>query len=381
MRFLILSAGMGSGHDAVAAVLASRLEEAGHETIRADILDLLPAGIGGGLRAAYGVVISRVPLLYAGIYRAFFRDGKVFRPGSAPLAALAEDPLLDLVSRHRADVVVSVFHLGAQVTGRLRAQGKLTIPSAVVMTEFEPHRQWLHPSNDLYLCPTEEIAAAVRHKTGCPAAGTGPLVDARFTESAGFTGSPGFTAQGFPEPPESEFPGSGRRLIPEGRPLVLLSTGAWGVGSSLSRTAALLVRAGYAPAILCGQNERLRQRLSSVPGATAYGWVDDMPALMRSAAALVDNAAGQTAMEALAIGLPVIGYRPIPGHGATGVRLMASLHLSDHARNADDLLVSLRTLTSPGPARDRRIAEARAIFRPGATSALASLGHRDQPAR
>ena len=364
-RFLILSAGMGSGHDAVAAVLAARLENAGCETVRADVLQLLPGGIGSTLRAAYRTVIERLPLLYAGVYRAFFREGRVLRPGSAPLAALAEDRLLELARRHRADVVVSVFHLGAQVTGRLRARGTLPIPSAVVMTEFEAHRQWLHPANDLYLCHTEEIAAGIRHGTGCPAAGTGPLVDARFSDAGLASYSEGAERWR-------------RRLTPEGRPLVLLSTGAWGIGSSLARTAALLGRAGYAPAVLCGQNERLRRRLSTVERVTAQGWVDDMPALMRAADALVDNAAGQTAMEALAVGLPVIGYRPIPGHGADGVRLMARLRLSDYARDADELLGSLRTLTRPGAAREHRVAAGRAVFRPDAISVLANLVHRDR---
>ncbi|MBO0821388.1 MAG: glycosyltransferase [Nocardiopsaceae bacterium] len=377
---------MGSGHDAVAAALAARLADAGHDSVRADILTLLPAGIGRGLRAGYRTVIERAPVLYAGIYRAFFRGGfqcpgNVPRPGSTPLAALAEDRLLDLLARHPADVVVPVFHLAAQVTGRLRARGALPVPSAVVMTEFEAHRQWLHPGNDLYLCHAEEIAAGIRRGTGCPAAGLGPIVDTRFTDpeptEGGLTGTaltgtaltgPGLTGPGL----TGSEPGLGDR------PLALMSTGAWGIGSSLARTAALLHRDGYAPVILCGRNERLRRALAATletaaPGATALGWVRDMPALMRAASVLVDNAAGQTAMEALAVGLPVIGYRPIPGHGADGVRLMARLRLSDYARDPGELRDSLRMLTRPGRARERRIAAGRAVFRPGAISALASL--------
>jgi UDP-N-acetylglucosamine:LPS N-acetylglucosamine transferase len=156
-----------------------------------------------------------------------------------------------------------------------------------------------------------------------------------------------------------------------------LSTGAWGIGSSLARTATLLERAGYAPVILCGQNERLRRRLSALPRITALGWVVDMPALMRAACALVDNAAGQTAMEALSSGLPVIGYRPIPGHGADGVRLMADLGLSDYARDEGGLLDSLQRLATAGTARQRRIEAGRAVFRTGAISALMNLGSLD----
>ena len=41
-RFLILSASMGSGHDAVAGETATRLAAAGHDVARADVLSLLP---------------------------------------------------------------------------------------------------------------------------------------------------------------------------------------------------------------------------------------------------------------------------------------------------------------------------------------------------
>jgi UDP-N-acetylglucosamine:LPS N-acetylglucosamine transferase len=371
-RFLILSAGMGSGHDTVARELAARLEAAGHQAILADVLELLPAGIGGGLRASYRRVIERVPVLYAGIYRVFFRGsgrggsrgGGGLRPGSAPLAVLAERRLLDLAGRHQADVVVSVFHLAAQVAGRLRARGVLAVPTAVVMTEFEAHRQWLHPGNDLYLCHTEEIAAEISKETGCQAAGNGPLVGARFAER-------------MPAASHLRADRWRRDLSPDGRPLILLSTGAWGIGSSLARTARLLDRAGYAPAVLCGENKRLHRRLSALPEVRVLSWVEDMPGLMWAASALVDNAAGQTAMEALSAGLPVVGYRPIPGHGADGVRVMARLGLSNLARDEEELLSSLWALARPGPIRERRIATGRAMFRSGAISPLIDLGTRE----
>ena len=128
--------------------------------------------------------------------------------------------------------------------------------------------------------------------------------------------------------------------------------------------------------MLCGQNERLRRRLSALPGVTPLDWVEDMAALVRAASVLVDNAAGQTAMEALAAGLPVVGYRPIPGHGAAGVRLMARLGLSDYARDEDQLLGSLRRLATPGAYRERRVAAGRAVFRDAGISPLVNLGFR-----
>ncbi|MFV5996069.1 hypothetical protein ACNPQM_27540 [Streptomyces sp. NPDC056231] len=44
---------------------------------------------------------------------------------------------------------------------------------------------------------------------------------------------------------------------------------------------------------------------------------------MTAPRALIDNAAGQPALEAMAAGLPVVSYRPIPGHGGDGAQRMA----------------------------------------------------------
>jgi len=351
-RFLVVSASMGAGHDAVAGELVRRLEHAGHRADRVDVLELLPAGIGPGLRAFYRTAVRRAPVLYAGIYRAFFRPGPGPdygggpRAGTAPLAALAEDRLLALAGRLRPTAVVPVFHLAAQLTGRLRARGALTVPSAVVVTDFAVHRQWLHPGNDLHLCVTEEAAERVRQALGRPAVATGPVVAQRFLG---------------PAPGAADW----RRrfdLHAPGQPPVVLSAGAWGVGTQLAATARLLSAAGYLPVALCGRDERLRHRLSRWPRVAALGWEPDLPGLLAATRALVDNAAGQTALEALATGVPVVGYRPIPGHGREGVSRMAALGLTDQAADSWELLRLLDALTEPSALRTRRIAAGRRLF-------------------
>ena len=160
---------------------------------------------------------------------------------------------------------------------------------------------------------------------------------------------------------------------------MLLSTGAWGAASGVADTARLLAGAGYVPVVLCGANHRLRRELSASPPAIALGWVDDMPGLMAAAAVLVDNAAGQTAQEAMAAGLPVVSYRPIPGHGAAGVRCMANLGLSEHASGPEGLLHAVAALCQPGPLRQRRIAAGRGLFAADGTWPLEELAARARP--
>ncbi|WP_407697334.1 MGDG synthase family glycosyltransferase [Streptomyces kebangsaanensis] len=363
-RLLVVSASMGAGHDTVAAELARRARTAGKQARVVDVLALLPYGLGGGLRGFYQAAVREAPWVYAGVYDLFLRPGPRPRPSGTPLARLAGGRLMRLVREWRADVVVPVFHLAAQLTGHLRTRGVLQVPSAVVVVDFAVHRQWLHPGNDLHLCVSEETADEVRRGIGRPAEATGPVVAPEF-----FPEGPGA------EEPGAEEPGTAgwRQRIQRyggGRPAVLVSAGAWGAGSHLPGTARLLAAHGFLPVVLCGRNERLWRALSGTPGVLVPGWVTDMPDLLRACAALVDNAAGQTAVQALAAGLPVIGHRPLPGHGAEGVRRMADLGLCDHAPDEPALLRSLTRLTEPGPRRAQRIAAGRALFREDALSRL-----------
>ncbi|MBF9067213.1 galactosyldiacylglycerol synthase [Streptacidiphilus sp. NEAU-YB345] len=343
---------MGEGHDAVARALAARLSGQGHDAVPVDLLRLLPTrAAGAALRGFYKGCIRYAPWVYAGIYAAFFRlgDGPGDGPGgpherrgpdTTPLAAAVGPRLRALTERLRPDLVVPVFHLAAQVTGLERALGRLKVPTAVLVTDVAVHRQWLHPGNDHYLCLTRDAAHAVHAATGRPARAVGATLADAFL--------PPRAPARRPDPVLSR---------------VLLSAGAWGAGTHFAETARTVAEAGFAPVVLCGRNERLRHRLRTLPGVTALGWQRDLPSLLAGATALVDNAAGQTALQALALGVPVVGYRPLPGHGRDGVRAMADLGLSrladtpadlvsalDEARRAPQTAVPARELLFPGTA-------------------------------
>ncbi len=154
---------------------------------------------------------------------------------------------------------------------------------------------------------------------------------------------------------------------------MLLSAGAWGVGDALLGTAEALAGRGFLPVLLCGRDERLRRRATRLRGVMPLGWVDDMPGLMGASRLLVDNAAGQTSVQALAARLPVIGYRPIPGHGAVGVREMAAEGLTVYASDLGELLAQAGRLVPPGPERDRQTERGAAVFRDDAARLVAEL--------
>ena len=114
---------------------------------------------------------------------------------------------------------------------------------------------------------------------------------------------------------------------------------------------------------MCGQDEKLQAELESRGFGTVIGWTDEMPALMTAADALVENAGGLTCMEAFAVGLPVITYLPIAGHGKDNAEMMARSGVNHYARDEDELHERLRAVTAPGPARQELVDAARGLFR------------------
>lgn len=337
-RLLILTAGMGAGHDAVAEELARRMAPRDVEASVLDVLDLVPLRLGRGLRRMYEQMVRSAPWLYEGIYRAFFVSRRP--PPASPLTALIARRLHARIRELPPDAVVSTFHLAAQAAGRLRDSGRLTVPSLVLVTDFAVHRMWLHAGNDRYLCPDAEAARTVRERTGRRAGVYAPVVRREFRRARS----------------------AGDRLRKEAgaRPddkIVLISGGAWGVGRVVETAQGLAASGRYVPVVLCGRNERLRERIYG----PALGWRDDMAELMAGAYALIDNAAGLTCREAFACGLPVISYRPIPGHGRDGAAAMARDGLSSYARTPEQLIAALDRLKD-GAVRQARARRAAALF-------------------
>ncbi|WP_228010385.1 MGDG synthase family glycosyltransferase [Nonomuraea phyllanthi] len=355
---LILTAAMGTGHDGVAAELAARLAAENADVEIIDVLRLFPLRLGPALRRWYHWMILRAPWLYELIYQVFFLGKRTSgtssgtSPGTSPAASSSTSPLTmlavprlrRLVEARPPDEVVSTFHLAAQITGRLRERGGLACPSTVLVMDFSVHRLWLHGGNDRYLCPNPDIIGHIAARTHRPALRCAPVVRPDFARA---TADPGRVA--------------GRLGVDPGDRLVLVSGGSWGVGEIVATARAVAASGRYTPLVLCGNNAVLRRRLDEAGVGPALGWRDDLPELMASAHALVDNGSGLTCQEAFAAGLPVVVHRPIPGHGRDGARAMAALGASLHTGSEPELLEALDLLDDPR-ARKRQTDRASALF-------------------
>jgi UDP-N-acetylglucosamine:LPS N-acetylglucosamine transferase len=350
---LIVSASMGAGHDGAACELRRRLEGRGHRVEVVDFLDAVALHIGPVLRWFYQVQLRLFPWSYELSYRL----SPILRAPAVMVDTwLTRRKLRRIIKQFRPDAIVSVYPLASLVLGRMRRTKLLQVPVVTFLTDFAVHSLWVHPGVDRHLAVSELSAAAATARGGKDARVHGPLVGEHFrnlrVDRAAVRSALG--------------------LAPDDR-AVLVVAGSWGVGDVLATVEAIGASGEFHPITVCGRDEKLRAELESRAFGTVIGWTDEMPALMTASDALVENAGGLTCMEAFSVGLPVVTYRPIAGHGKDNAEMMARSGVNRYARNEVELHDVLREVTRPGPARDELVAAGRHLFTGDPSDAVADL--------
>ncbi|GAB2962971.1 glycosyltransferase [Amycolatopsis acidiphila] len=350
---MIVSARIGAGHDGAAAELARRLRERGFDIACHDFLDLLPGRLGQRLCDAYHRELELVPRSW---------DLLLAAAGSAPLARLAgrlaglAAPRLRAVLAAPPALVVSTYPLASQVLGALRRRGELAAPVGVYLTDPSVHRLAVSAHAHLHIAPNRHAAAAALRLGAPVAVAAKPVV------------APGFR----PPVPGERNRARDRFGLARGERLALVVSGSWGVGEVEDITEDVAATGAAHPVVVCGRNDALRERLRRAGVSRVFGWVEDMPALMRACDVVVQNAGGLTTLEALASGLPVLTYRSLPGHGRTNARVLDEIGLVPTVSRAD-LGHALHTARTAGLPRGADPADLLAVLaRPAAVPARAA---------
>jgi processive 1,2-diacylglycerol beta-glucosyltransferase len=321
---VVVSAGIGAGHDGAAGEITRRLTGQGVPVVRHDFLDLLPPGLGRALRAAYARQLSAAPATWGRLLHAVERPDRVAAVIRLSYR-LAADRMLTAVGPDAA-AVVSTYPLASQVLGRLRQDGRLAAPVAAVMTDPSVHPLCVAAGADVHLAPGRPCAAELTRRFGGPVATVSALVHPDFR----------------PARDRAEVAAIRRRLgLPRRMSLAIVAAGSWGVGQ-VAATARDVAASGITPVVVCGRNTGLRARLQARGIGIPLGWVSDMPSLLRAADVVVHNAGGLTSAEAMATGLPLISYRCLPGHGVANAAVLSGAGLSAWPQTRRALATALR---------------------------------------
>ena len=235
----------------------------------------------------------------------------------------------------------------------------MPIETASIVVDFATHGLWVDPDVDVHFCLHDAQAERVRALGAPVAEAPGPVVQPPFAH---------------PRLGRAE---ARRELdLSEEDRVVLIVAGSWGAGH-IERTARAVAADGrFRVFTVTGRNEALRRRLEAAGCGRIFGWVEDMARLMVAADVVVENAGGLMAMEAMAVGTPVVSFGPIPGHGRENVARMDQVGVSRYARSEEDLLEVLGQLTGDGPLRQSLTSTAAGMFRADIADSVATMVRR-----
>ncbi len=337
-RMLLVTASLGGGHHAAARAVEEQARRVWPEVevVWTDALTNPRLGTGRMFPAAYAGCVRRLPWLY-GLYFWLLCRVPPFRAGTrAVLGRWFAPGLRRVIARHRPDLVVATVPEAVQGLGRLRRRGLLPMTAVALVADPAPHPLWIDAALDLHLVST--AAGAARAQRIAPGArvrvGALPVV-------AAFS------------PPEDP-PVTG----PRSRPRVYVSGGSLAFGDLPAACAAVLA-GGAAVVVGCGRDPALRRRLQPLAlrhpdRMEVREWIDDPAGLLRTCDAVVTNAGGATALEALACARPLLLFAPIPGHGRANAEVLSCAGLARICRTPEELAAAVACPLPPvrPPRRD-----------------------------
>src|ERR671932_2176393 len=325
-KVLILTAAVGGGHEAAGRTVRAELERAGHSVAMADGLRQMSLVLDWLLVRFYSRQVRNTPRSLGAVFAATSR-----RWGAAAVRFLVgllfADRLLEVISRERPDLVVSTYPLVTAALGRLRRVGRLHIPAAAIIPDYGVHPLWVDPWVDLHLVVSRQSAELARRVGGKVSLARLPVMD------------------GFHSAPTRD---EARAILglPQKAFVALVVGGAWGIGN-LEGAAQCVAESGAHTVVVTGTNVELRARLqarfASEEHVRILGWRDDVPVLMAAADCLIQNAGGMTCLEAVEMGLPLLIFDPILGHGEFNAEVMELAGAARRVHTAGELTAILRS--------------------------------------
>lgn len=369
LRVLVVSATVGAGDAGNARELARRLAGDGHEVTVRDFLEAPPLAIGRIISKGYEAELRHAPWAYELVFRIWFWFPFLLVPLTHLLSLFTRRSVSRWARQARADVVVSTYSVATLVVGDMRRRAKkrwrrrccLAVPAVNFVTDFGYHPFWAHPHIDVNLAVHPDTAAAVARRTGRPSMACGPLVN------------PDLAAA-----PARRALARHQLGLEPGDLAVLVSSGSWGIGAVAETLKVVAGQPGLVPVVACGRNDDLRRDLERLVEGTGHravvlGWTDDMAGVMAACDVLVENAGGLTSFEAMRVGVPLVSFRPIPGHGRNSVAAMSAAGVTCIARTGAELADHLQRLARPGAARDAQLAAAARLFCADAADVVADV--------
>ncbi|MBE3553840.1 MAG: galactosyldiacylglycerol synthase [Thermicanus sp.] len=341
-RVLILSASFGEGHRQASYALKEMLVRH-HPGIEVEIIDYihkLNPAFNRFAQFMYIQGIKHVPNVYGFFYKHINRiptNSAIGKQITFIGSIIGRKKLLEFIQEFKPQAVIHTFPSSAGALSEMKREGLVTIPSVTVITDYAIHRQWLHENTDLYLVGSTEVRDQL-------------LDEGVSLDKIRITGIP--VRQEFYRTFDKEELFKKYGLSPD-RKTVLVMGGAFGVSENITRLCHSNISKKRSKSCRGGPNRRLYAHLQELATGARnpillFGFMDKIAELMAISDLMLTKSGGLTTSEGIAMKLPMIFFKPIPGQEMANADYLKRNGVAEITRNMDEMkTLFLRLILHP----------------------------------
>jgi len=281
----------------------------------------------------YTAIIKHLPHLWGRVYD---RDGVIQGLAGAHrfVNRIAFDKMRGLLNDFKPDCIIATQAFPCGVVAAYKQEFSLDLPLIAVVTDYHPHRFWIHGKVDRYVVACEQ-ARQVLIKEG--------VVPDKIS-ILGIPISPKFMVI-WDRKDVAKSMG-----LHQGPVSILLMGGGLGLGPLIKIARRLLsIDGDFQLIVVCGKNRRLygwfhRNRKRFKKPVFYFGYVRFVSKLMDFSDIVITKGGGITVSEALAKGMGIIITNPIPGQEERNVKYLLENGAIVRADTVDQVVKSVSGL-------------------------------------
>lgn len=320
MKFLILTASTGGGHNQAANNLKKEIEDSGNIAKVVDIFNYKNDAIKNKIvTKGYDIMATKLPDIYKVFYK--FSNNKYFWeivPKSVFFAQ--EKNIKNIIEEYEPEVVISVHPFAVSMVSQIKNKTNHKFFFIQIVTDFMAHYSYINDLVDAYI-----VGSDYTKKT---------LIDKNIKEEKIFV---------LGIPTRKEF--QSKSELDDNEFRVMIMGGSMGV-KKLEKCVEVLLASDLDIKIstICGSNYKLQQKLCKkfvneiVSGRLdVYGFTNDISKIMDKSKLLITKPGGLTSTEAINKHIPMLIPFSLPGQEVENTQFLVDSNMAIAIRDINDL--------------------------------------------
>lgn len=329
-RVLFMSAPIGAGHIRAAQAVSQILShDYACQTKLCNVFDFFPSFIGQTILKIYLKILDVFPAVYGSAYK-WGNQSRLALWGRGLISRILARRMVSYIHDFQPAVIVCTHATPAGIVAWLKNNHLLTVPVVAVITDFAVHRLWVYPEIDCYFVAHSAMAHYLcQHGIA--------LKDIAVT---GIPVNPSFSQ---PTPKHELL--AKLKLSSDHKTIMIMGGGAGVLPIAKILELCNQIDGALQFIAVAGKNQVLYHDLLRLGAVSRHpvkvlDYVDNIHELMSIADLLISKPGGMSVSEALAKGLPLLIFQPIPGQEMANTR-----YLLDHsAAFCADSISELKTI-------------------------------------